>query len=177
MESLLFLSSPAVLIFSAFQDSKRPQCVAQQVQVLFSQGNASYPTYFELYGYPTSNIQPIQTNDIVCKFEAGILTRNLKIHGLKCQQCPSIAFESEGREDSMGRKYLPRVGLEWKEGLRNSWSNLSPKKNFLENLSPKKHPHLILDVCRIYSAEKCIVLLSFRIIHVRKGRFRTKWFR
>ena len=71
MESLLFLSSSAVLIFSAFQDSKRPQCVAQQVQVLFSQGNASYPTYFELYGYPTSKIQPTQTNDIVGQFEAG----------------------------------------------------------------------------------------------------------
>ena len=40
----------------------------------------------------------------------------------------------------MDRKYLPRVGLEWKECLRNSWSNLSPKRNcwiyHLRTLSP-----------------------------------------
>ena len=101
------------------KDKKRTSKLIENFQALFNTIPASYPTYFELHGYPTSKIQPIQTNDIVCQFEAGILRRDLKIRGLKCQQCQSIAFESEGREYSKDRKYLPRVGLEWKECLRN----------------------------------------------------------
>ena len=46
MESLLLSSSPAVLIFSAFLDSNCPQCVAQQIQVLSSPGNARPATNF-----------------------------------------------------------------------------------------------------------------------------------
>ena len=73
---------------------------------------ASYPTYFELYGYPTSKIQPTKTNDIVGQFEAGILTRDLKILGLKCQQCPSIAFESErGERRFNGQEVFAKSGV------------------------------------------------------------------
>ena len=140
-----------------FEDKKWTLKIIENFQGLLNTIPASYPTYFELHGYPTSKIQPIQTNDIVCQFEAGILRRHLKIRGLKCQLCQSIAFESEGWEYSKDRKYLPRVGLEWKECLRNRWSNLSPKRIFLENLTPKKHTHLIPDVCRIYSAKKNVL--------------------
>ena len=43
---------------------------------------------------------------------AGILTRGLKIVGLKCEQCPSIAFESEGGERRFnGQEVFAKSGV------------------------------------------------------------------
>ena len=65
------------------KDKKWTLKLIENFQALFNTIPASYPTHFELYGYPTSNIQPNQTNYIVCQCEAGILTRDLKMIGLK----------------------------------------------------------------------------------------------
>ena len=48
------------------EDKKRTLKLIEIFQVLFNTIPASYPTYFELYGYPASSkIQPTQTNDMI----------------------------------------------------------------------------------------------------------------
>ena len=48
------------------EDKKRTLKLIENFQVLFNTIPASYPTYFELYGYPASSkIQPTQTNDMI----------------------------------------------------------------------------------------------------------------